>query len=230
VTIPSSVTSIGGGTFYYCSGLIKVTIPNSVTSIGSQAFEGCSKLTLVNIGSGVKSIGSRSFSYCSMLESVYCYAEKVPATESYTFYATPISSATLNVPEASGNAYQTTLPWSEFGMIKTFSGVIPDTQKCSIPTISLVNGVLTFDCETEGVEFVSSVTCTDSGVYEGTFIPFTKKYTVAVYAKKNGYEDSDVVTKDINIGGTSFEKGDVNEDGIVNGTDIQEVVNIIIDE
>ena len=41
VTIPNSVTSIGGSAFYYCSSLTSVTIPNSVTSIGSYAFEYC---------------------------------------------------------------------------------------------------------------------------------------------------------------------------------------------
>ncbi|MCR5157867.1 MAG: leucine-rich repeat protein [Prevotella sp.] len=40
-TIPSSVTSIGGGAFYGCSGLTSVTIPNSVTSIGDCAFDCC---------------------------------------------------------------------------------------------------------------------------------------------------------------------------------------------
>ena len=39
--IPSSVTSIGYGAFYNCSGLTSVTIPSSVTSIGSSAFWGC---------------------------------------------------------------------------------------------------------------------------------------------------------------------------------------------
>jgi len=33
VVIPNSVTSIGGGAFYRCTGLTSVTIPNSVTSI-----------------------------------------------------------------------------------------------------------------------------------------------------------------------------------------------------
>ena len=39
--ITYSVTSIGDGAFYYCSGLTSVTIPNSVTSIGDNAFNGC---------------------------------------------------------------------------------------------------------------------------------------------------------------------------------------------
>ena len=45
ITIPDSVTSIGGWTFDGCSGLTSVTIPNSVTSIGWDAFSECSGLT-----------------------------------------------------------------------------------------------------------------------------------------------------------------------------------------
>ena len=48
VTIPNSVTSIGDGAFWDCSGLTSVTIPNSVTSIGNSAFYGCSGLTTLN--------------------------------------------------------------------------------------------------------------------------------------------------------------------------------------
>ena len=48
VTIPNSVTSIGGGAFWGCSGLTSVTIPNSVTSIGEGAFSGCTGLMTLN--------------------------------------------------------------------------------------------------------------------------------------------------------------------------------------
>ena len=65
-----SVTSIGGGAFFSCSGLTSVTIPNSVTSIGDKAFFYCSGLTSVTIGNSVTSIGEYAFYYCSGLTSV----------------------------------------------------------------------------------------------------------------------------------------------------------------
>ena len=109
-----------------------------------------------------------------------------------------------------------------------YEGSEPEVKKCATPTISFVGGKIVFDCETEGVEFVSEVTCSDSGKYSGSEIPVTSTYTVSVYAKKDGYEDSDVATKEIAVGGSTGIKGDVNEDGTVNGTDIQEVINIIV--
>ena len=47
MAIPNSVTTIGNGAFYGCSGLTSVVIPNSVTSIGYGAFSGCSELSYV---------------------------------------------------------------------------------------------------------------------------------------------------------------------------------------
>ena len=70
VTIPNSVTSIGGWTFSGCSGLTSVTIPTGVTSIGSSAFRGCSGLTSVSIPNSVTSIGVWAFGNCSRLTSV----------------------------------------------------------------------------------------------------------------------------------------------------------------
>ena len=70
VTIPNSVTSIGGWAFGDCSSLMSVKIPNSVTSIGDFAFFGCSSLTSVTIPDSVTSIGISAFRDCSSLTSV----------------------------------------------------------------------------------------------------------------------------------------------------------------
>ena len=70
ITIPNSVTSIGGGAFSGCSSLTSVTIPNSVTSIGTYAFQGCSSLSSVTIPNNVTSIEAGAFSGCSSLTSV----------------------------------------------------------------------------------------------------------------------------------------------------------------
>ena len=69
-TIPNSVTSIGSGAFYGCSGLTAITIPNSVTSIGYGAFFGCSDLTSITIPNSVTSIGDAAFAGCSSLASI----------------------------------------------------------------------------------------------------------------------------------------------------------------
>ncbi len=68
VTIPDSVTSIGGSAFAFC-GLTSVTIGSGVTSIGERAFYYCSGLTSVTFGdeSQLKTIGSNAFYYCSGL-------------------------------------------------------------------------------------------------------------------------------------------------------------------
>jgi predicted lipoprotein with Yx(FWY)xxD motif len=54
VTIPESVTSIGGYAFVGCAGLTSVIIPNSVTNVGQGAFQGCTNLTTVTIGAGLQ--------------------------------------------------------------------------------------------------------------------------------------------------------------------------------
>ena len=231
--IPNSVTSIGVGAFSSCFGLKSVIIGSGVTSIGDGAFRECSKLNSVTIGNSVTSIGKDAFSYCYYgLKNVYCYAEKVPTTNGDIFLSSYIYSDTLYVPEASINDYKITAPWKGFGTIRTLSGEIPQTPTCATPTISYADGKVTFTCETEGVEYVAKITCTTSGEgeYEGSSIPLTTTYTVTVYAKKDGYEDSDVATKEINVGGTdaSGVRGDVNLDGEVGMPDVMFIVNYIL--
>ena len=65
-----SVTSIGEGAFFNCTGLTDITIPDSVTSIGEYAFYGCTALTSVTIPKGVTEIEFETFDSCSSLTTI----------------------------------------------------------------------------------------------------------------------------------------------------------------
>jgi len=65
----------------------------------------------------VTEIGENAFAWCYDLADVYCFAEDVPTTGELAFDYTDISSATLHVPAASVEKYQTIVPWSGFGTI-----------------------------------------------------------------------------------------------------------------
>ncbi|MBR0277396.1 MAG: leucine-rich repeat domain-containing protein, partial [Clostridia bacterium] len=56
--------------FYHCSNLSRVTIPDSVTRIGGWAFLDCTDLASVTIGSGVTYIGPYAFGGCSSLTTI----------------------------------------------------------------------------------------------------------------------------------------------------------------
>ena len=70
ITIPNGVTSIGENVFYRCYGLTSIEIPNSVTSIGKMAFWCCQSLTSIVIPNSVTRIGFYAFSGCKGLTSI----------------------------------------------------------------------------------------------------------------------------------------------------------------
>lgn len=237
ITIPNSVTSIGWSAFYGCSGLISITIPNSLTSIEAYAFYGCSSLSSVIFGSGVTRIGGYSngrsagltFGNCPELTEVTCLAENVPYAYENTFAGSFIEYATLHVPASAVDAYKSTAPWSNFKSFVAVDGSeIPETPKCATPTITYKNGKISFSCETEGVEYVSTITAGDTKSFFTGEITLTNKYTVSVYATKDGYDKSDTATLDIIGSAGAF--GDLNEDGEVNVADHVELSNIILNQ
>lgn len=122
VSIPASVTAIGGSTFKYNYNLASVefaeengltsiganlfqgaaitniTIPKEITSVGTYAFEGCTSLATVTfeLGSALKSLGTYAFANCTSLTAVEFDPESALTTiGNYAFSATAISQITL---------------------------------------------------------------------------------------------------------------------------------------
>ena len=105
-----------------------------------------------------------------------------------------------------------------------------EPPKCATPGITFSNGVIGFVCDTKDVKFVSEVTSDDEKTYDSTEITLTRGYTVKVYATKEGYRDSDVATRKLELlgNGTIRLYGDVDGDGKVDVSDIVIITNIIL--
>ena len=209
--------------------ITKLIIPNSVTSIGIYAFQYCSDLTSVVIDGGVKTISSLSFANCPELTDVTCYAENVPSTQRDAFEGSYIEYATLHVPTSSINAYKTTVPWSGFKTFIGLDGTLPEVKKCATPTITIADGKLTFSSETEGVTFKVSynyVGANEEMESDELVLAGTTTAHVNVYATKEGYQDSETATADVEL--CIGKKGDTNQDGKVTISDAVGVVNIIL--
>ena len=67
---PSSLISIDGYAFRYCTSLQSITIGNGVTSIGHSAFSNCTSLQSITIPDSVVKIGKNAFRHCGNLEVI----------------------------------------------------------------------------------------------------------------------------------------------------------------
>lgn len=189
VSIPSSVTSTGFGIFSGCKGLNSVDIPTSLSALNHDFFYNCIGLTSVTIPQSITSIGN-AFYGCIGLKEVYCYATDIEDISDYAFHNCDLSSATLYVPASAIEYFTLTAPWSSFGTIT----VIPEKEKCAVPTISYEKGKLIFMSETEGAICQFTITDKDIKTERGNEIQLSVTYNISVYATKDGFENSDVVT------------------------------------
>ena len=100
-----------------------------------------------------------------------------------------------------------------------------NNKKCEKPTISYKNNKLKFGCETEGVEYVYEVTMSNTETTAEDEVELKPMFRVTVYAKKEGFLNSDAATTDIAV---SYKPGDVNIDGEVNAVDLTKLIEILL--
>ena len=138
--------------------------------------------------------------------------EPSPTKEGYTF------SGWSEIPEK--------MPANDVTITGTFT-FIP-LGKCATPSISMKDGNIFFECETEGVEYVPQVIPLNETSYSNGEMQLPNKYRITVYATKEQYENSDMATKDIELSLGSM--GDVNGDGKVNVADHVKLSDIIMNK
>ena len=177
--------------FSGCYSLTSVSLPDNLQIIKKKTFYGCSKLQKLEIPASVEYIYQEAFNGCNSLSEIIERPETPPFVYNNTFSN---YNCTLKVPDAGKDAYMAHEIWSKFGTIQTISGEDIEKNKCAVPTISYANGKLTFGCETEGVEYRSTITDSDISSYTTAEIQLTATYHITVYATKAGYDNSDVVT------------------------------------
>ena len=90
VAFPSSVTTIGNGAFYGCTGInTTITLPNTVTALGTEAFRNCSSLPELVYNMVTNSVSCTTttapFMGCTSLATV-TIGEDVTNVQKYTFY------------------------------------------------------------------------------------------------------------------------------------------------
>lgn len=134
ITFNKNITTIGSESFKNCVNIETVNIPDNVTSIYSSAFNGCIKLSTVYIGKNVNEISQSAFASCTNLKNVYCYRES-SITNAYqnAFKNSNVEVATLHVPQELIDIYSSTIPWSDFGKIKSLNETTGLSELYTIP-------------------------------------------------------------------------------------------------
>ena len=128
VELPKQLTVVDDNAFEDCRSLTTLTLPNTITLIGNSAFKGCTGLTEIVFDGCVGEIWQNAFTGCTGLKDIYSYSDIPPAADEMAFDDSNYD-ASLHVPAASLEAYQSTAPWCYFKRIipheeSTYGGII----------------------------------------------------------------------------------------------------------
>ena len=96
ITLPNTLTSIGGYAFNWMFHLKSIAIPDNVTTVGTMCFAKCHSLKDVIIGSSVSTIGDMCFYQCYNYDAVFTFkCSSAPTMGSSAFQLSTSSSSSV---------------------------------------------------------------------------------------------------------------------------------------
>lgn len=116
LVIPEGITEIGASAFEFCYNLTDVSLPTTLLSIGTHAFRSCRNeaFTAFTIPASVTTLGHEILNDCINLQSITVLPTTPPSFTEYYWYplGSGLDNATIYVPAASLEVYQTTNGWN----------------------------------------------------------------------------------------------------------------------
>lgn len=223
IDIPNSVTNIGQAAFSGCrirtinwnsncstfpfeqSYLTELYIGDDVTILNKGYGSYFKNLRKVVLGKKVSQIRSEAFSN-TWIKEFYVTSDEIPTCYPNLFQNVKLGEATLYVPLAKIETYQTTEPWKNFGKIMTLEGNEPERPEdkiCETPVISYEDGILSISSSTPGSQCYYSLTSDDvvSNQKISSQVKLNGTYVVSVYAMAEGYKKSEIATQNIELKG-----------------------------
>ena len=232
VVIPNSVVHMDPCVFHSCASLKSVVIGNSVPVINEYCFQYCYQLTDVVIGSSVTYLEIKAFYDCPSLRKVTCLAPVPPAMYAYySFDDAAYYYATLYVPDTSIKAYRNDENW---GLFRSYQNVVPaESIQLNVTTAGLNEGstlqltatVLPEECDNKTLIWASnnpSVATVDSNGLVTTHSVGTATITAITTDGSNLSTTCTVTLLPVGV------KGDVNDDGRVNITDVSDLIDYLL--
>lgn len=113
-----------------------------------------------------------------------------------------------------------------------FVGTPYGKQYVKDPVISVSNGLVKFDSETPDASFTYSMQFDADGkvrMCEGT-APLNLSLLFSVQGEASGCEPSSKVSKTVSLGELYGKRGDANGDGVLNVTDVQTIINNLLNQ
>ena len=119
-----SITDIENRAFASSLVLETLKIPEGVKVLDGNIFEDCTALKTIYLPSTLEKMDSQCFKNLKSLSEIYLNKSGDMEVKEDILLSTPISNATLYVPQGTKTKYESLAPWSGFGNIVEHESLI----------------------------------------------------------------------------------------------------------